>query len=77
MLFFSKKVRGKLPPEYIEVHLCQQLKMSYTELEKQPFWWVERMSEYLIAKGKQAEIEQKQEEMKQKMNNKFKRIRRG
>jgi hypothetical protein len=40
--------------------------MSYTELEKQPFWWVEKMTEYLNIKYTQEEIESKKAQRKSK-----------
>jgi len=40
--------------------------MSYTELEMQPDWWIERMLIWLKQKGKAAEHKQKVNEMAKK-----------
>jgi hypothetical protein len=43
--------------------------MSYTELEKQPFWWVNQMLSYLSIKCKYEEIENKRIENRSKYSN--------
>lgn len=39
-----------MPDNYGDVYLCDLFNMSYTELAKQPVWWVKKMKTWQEAK---------------------------
>lgn len=44
--------------------ICDALKITYTELRKQPAWWVTQYKYYLAGKNKAEEFEMKKSQKK-------------
>ena len=57
--FFSG--HGKLPQEFGDAYICKVLSITFTELQKQPSWWVEQMIELYSAENEVQEFNLKKQ----------------
>lgn len=70
-MFF--KGNKRLPKGFEEVYICHLLNITYDELLKQPFDWVEKYLLFLQVKNKVEELELKKQQKKQSLLKRKKR----
>jgi hypothetical protein len=69
-LFKFFKGSGKLPSDFEDIYICDLLNITYTELEKQPADWVEKI---ILYKNQKAKVEEMEIKKQKRINKKPKR----